>query len=158
MKQFREGQWIILLMIWMALLASCNSNAIYDHTKSIDNNVWKQGEFIRFDIDIKDTVSSCDFYLNVRHSTDYEYSNVYFFITTTFPDGKYAKDTVELILADKSGKWIGNGLGKLRENKVLLQENIRFPVGGLYRFEFEQAMREAELKGITDVGLTILKK
>lgn len=148
----QSGFFILLIM------ASCSSGVIFDNTKSIKDDVWKSDQIIRFDVLIQDTVNVYKFYLNLRHTTGYRYANIFLFINSTFPDGKQARDTVECILADPSGKWLGKGIRNIRDNQVLLRRGLRFPQKGNYIFEFEQAMREPELKGIMDLGLRIVRE
>lgn len=147
-----------ILMIFIALmLASCGKEAMYDNTQRIPRGSWDKKETVRFEVPVTDTVHPYKFYLNVRHSTDYRYSNVYFFINTTFPDGKKGRDTVECILAQPDGKWLGKGISGTRDNQILLRVGLRFPMKGTYRFEFEQAMREDTLRGISDIGLRLVR-
>ena len=155
----QPGFWLLaILPAFFLILTSCSSGTLYDNNKSMPDNVWKSDQIIRFDVELEDTVNICKFYLNVRHSTDYRYANLFLFINTTFPDGREARDTVECILADPSGKWLGKGISDIRDNQVLLRRGIRFPQQGIYIFEFEQAMREPELEGIMDLGLRIVKE
>ena len=150
---------IFLVMPVMVLfLYSCGPEALFDNTKKIPGSVWKEDELIRFEVPVNDTVNIYKFFLNLRHSTDYRYANVFFFINTTFPDGRSARDTVECILADKSGKWLGNGITNIRDIQVMLRRGLRFPQTGTYIFEFEQAMREQELHGIKDIGFRIVRE
>jgi gliding motility-associated lipoprotein GldH len=146
-----------ILAISLILLVSCGKDAMYDNTKRIPRGVWDKKEAVRFEVPVTDTVHPYRFYLNVRHSTDYRYSNVYFFINTVFPDGKKARDTVECILAQPDGKWIGKGISGTRDNQILLRVGLRFPMKGTYLFEFEQAMREDTLRGISGVGLRLVR-
>lgn len=139
-------------------LASCGTRAVYDNNKSIKDSVWKSDQIIRFDVELDDTVNIHKFYLNLRHSTNYRKANIFLFINSTFPDGTQARDTVECILADPSGKWLGKGISNIRDNQVLLRRGLRFPQEGKYIFEFEQAMRETELEGIMDIGLRIVRE
>lgn len=151
-------------LIWQLLpfilffLSGCESGIIFDNTKSLEGDVWKSDQIIRFDVPLEDTVNIYKFYLNVRHTTSYRYANIFLFINSTFPDGAQARDTVECILADPSGKWMGKGISNIRDNQVLLRRGLRFTQKGLYIFEFEQAMREPELKGIMDIGLRIVRE
>jgi gliding motility-associated lipoprotein GldH len=155
----QPGFWLLaILPAFFLILTSCSSGTLYDNNKSMPDNVWKSDQIIRFDVELEDTVNICKFYINVRHSTDYRYANLFLFINTTFPDGREARDTVECILADPSGKWLGKGISNIRDNQVLLRRGIRFPEQGTYIFEFEQAMREPELEGIMDLGLRIVKE
>lgn len=152
-------QWfyrvLVLSPVVLIFLTGCHSKTLYDHNKNLPGDVWKSDQIIRFDVDLEDTVNICKFYLNIRHRTSYRYANIFLFINTTFPDGKEARDTVECILADPSGKWLGRGISNIRDNQVLLRRGLRFPQKGTYIFEFEQAMREPELEGIMDLGLRI---
>jgi gliding motility-associated lipoprotein GldH len=147
--------FLLYIPATLVLLYSCGPDAMFDHTKKIPGNVWKEDELIRFEVPVHDTVHIYKFFLNLRHTTDYEYANVFFFINTTYPDGTRAKDTVECILADKSGKWLGNGITNIRDIQVMLRRGLRFPQTGTFIFEFEQAMREPELYGIKDIGFRI---
>ena len=46
----------------------------------------------------------------------------------------------------------------MRDLRVTLNPNLRFPLKGTYHFELEQAMREPVLKGISDIGLFVEKQ
>ena len=149
--------WLLLPFI-LFLLSGCETGIISDNTKSLEGDVWKSDQIIRFDVPLEDTVNIYKFYLNLRHTTSYRYANIFLFINSTFPDGTQARDTVECILADPSGKWMGKGISNIRDNQVLLRRGLRFTQKGKYIFEFEQAMREPELKGIMDIGLRIVRE
>jgi len=148
----------LLLPFILLCLAGCDSRTIYDNTKRIRDDVWKSDQIIRFDVPLEDTVNIYKFYLNLRHTTNYRYANIFLFISTTFPDGTAARDTVECILADPSGKWVGKGISNVRDNQMLLRRGLRFPQKGKYIFEFEQAMREPDLEGVMDIGLRIARE
>lgn len=148
----------ITIILATSVITGCNPNVMFDDTKRIPEGVWNDDQAISFDVPVSDTMSKCTFYLNVRHSTAYRYANLFLFINTTYPDGELARDTVECILADRSGKWLGKGISDMRDNQVLLRRGLRFPQKGTYRFEIEQAMRETALEGINDIGLRIVKE
>ena len=139
-------------------LTSCDSNRVFEENKEIKDYVWKADERIVFDITITDTVSPNNLYVNIRNADDYRYSNIYVFITTTFPNGKFSKDTLECILADDKGHWLGNGLGDIWDNQIPFKKNVRFPEKGKYTIALEQAMRMNELPQIMDVGVRIEKQ
>jgi len=147
-----------LVLFFILIFSGCQQNPVFDNNKNLPGDVWKSDDIIRFDVDIKDTVSIHKFYLSVRHKTTYRYANLFLFINTTFPGGTEARDTVECMLADPSGKWFGKGISNIRDCQVLLQRGLRFPQQGTYIFELEQAMREPDLKGIMDIGLRIEKE
>lgn len=139
----------------LVVTQGCGRPPLFDQNKSFENHVWNLDDIIRFDVNVTDTVHIHKYFLNVRHSTDYRYANLYVFINSTFPDGRQARDTVECILAEPSGKWLGKGISTVRDNQILLRRGLRFPKTGNYIFEIEQAMREEELNGIMDIGIRI---
>jgi gliding motility-associated lipoprotein GldH len=144
------GPLVLLLM----LLAGCG-NPLFHKTEAVPNRIWETEHNMRFDVLVEDTMGSYDFYIDLRNDGSYPFSNIFMFVNTTFPSGKTARDTVECILADPSGRWLGKGIGDIWDNHILFKENVRFPNAGSYTFEFEQGMREPELKGVLDVGICI---
>ena len=83
--------------------------------------------------------------------------NLFLFVTTTSPNGSTLRDTFECYLADERGKWTGSGWGDIYDNQFIYKGNIRFPVSGVYTFEYVQAMRTDKLDYISDIGLRIEK-
>lgn len=67
------------------------------------------------------------------------------------------RDTMECILADADGRWLGNGLGDIWDNKFLFKKNVKFQKPGTYEFVFNQAMRLDSLPMIMDAGISIEK-
>jgi gliding motility-associated lipoprotein GldH len=104
---------------------------------------------------IQDTMKKYNVYINIRNAGYYRFSNLYLFVNTRFPDGQIQRDTVECILASPEGKWLGDGLGDIWDNRVLFKKNVMFRQPGDYRFELIQAMRIDPLPGIMDAGIRI---
>ena len=156
MKFLKKIAFALLLV--MALLSCGDKNVIFDESVIIPNASWDNQELPYFDVKVEDTLSAYNFYLNIRHLENYRYSNFYMFLHTTFPNGSQTHDTVEIVLAYPDGRWVGSGTGSMRNNNVLLNDNLYFPLKGNYRFEIEQAMREPVLEGVTDVGICFEKK
>lgn len=141
----------------VALLTSCSSNALIDETVSIPKARWDSQNWAYFNVDVDDTVSAYSFYFTLRHLENYKYSNLYLFMHTTMPNGAVTHDTIECMLAEPSGRWIGHGSGSMRNIDIPLNNNLHFPMRGVYKFELEQAMWDSVLDGISDVGLKIEK-
>ena len=139
------------------LLSSCDSNRVFEDNAEIKDLQWDTSHVVGFDVEIKDTVSPHNFYVNVRNADAYPYSNLYLFIRTKFPDGRASNDTLEVVLADEKGRWLGDGLGDIWDNRVLFKRNVRFPMEGTYRFEYRHGMRDNPLPMIMDVGIRIEK-
>ena len=146
----------IFLLIGMSIvLFACNMNSIYDESITIEKNSWYKEDLAKFEVAIDDTLQTYDFYVNIRNTTDYRYSNLYIFLNTRFPNNNLSRDTIEFMLADIEGKWLGKGWGAVKENSILLSTNMRFPLKGIYEFRLQQAMRVDTLKGISNVGIRV---
>jgi gliding motility-associated lipoprotein GldH len=65
------------------------------------------------------------------------------------------------MLADKNGKWLGNGISDIREYEFLLEQQKKFFELKKYTLSVEQAMRYGsleklnDLNHITDLGLIV---
>ena len=148
---------IPLLFTFSIFFFSCGRPALLDEHREVNKKGWKAGDKIKLEVVVTDTNKLYDFYFDVRNTVDYPNMNVFFFITTTFPNGQKAKDTLECMLADLEGKWLGEGWGKIKSNRILFKNRIRFPMTGTYQFEIEHAMRYMMLTEISDIGLRIVE-
>lgn len=150
----------IAAILLVGMLSSCDPNRVFEENRKIEGNAWNVLDTISFNVEIIDSNTAHNIYINVRNSGVYAYSNLFMFITTTFPNGKISKDTVECILADQE-KWLGTGVGDLWDHQILYRNEVRFPLLGRYTFTFEQAQRSGQmafiedLPGIEDVGIRI---
>lgn len=153
-KQLRVFHVLVACMAIIAL--GCDSNRVFDENKAIPGAYWEKEFKPVFNVEIKDTTTNFEFYINVRNTEEYRYSNLYVFLETHFPNGNLTRDTIECMLADISGYWLGHSSGNLIEHQIMLNPTLRFPLTGNYTFEIEQAMRES-LQGITDIGIRIEK-
>ena len=59
------------LLISLLLLTSCDKEMVYDQYVSLENGSWKWNDVAVFDIDVTDTLSLNNIFIQVRHSTDY---------------------------------------------------------------------------------------
>ena len=147
--------FIILTVLFTTVLTSCQQGVIYQEYRTIEDASWHMDSILHFQMPIEDSLMVSNLFINIRNNTDYQYSNLYLFVTTEFPNGHITRDTIECILADKDGRWLGSGSGRIKENKIMLQHGLRFPLKGYYTIHLEQAMRKKNLKGIEDIGFSI---
>jgi gliding motility-associated lipoprotein GldH len=153
-KRIISSAAIILLLCF---LSACNSGVVYSKYNTFKDNQWPAAEKAVFDVDITDTVSLNNIDLMIRHADAYPYSNIFLFVTTAYPDGKVLSDTMEIVLANSKGEWIGSGAGDIFDYKVPVKKNVRFPLRGKYKFTFEQGMRVDPLPYVMDFGFEIEK-
>lgn len=145
---------VIILLISVFLFSSCDRQMVYDHFVSIENSSWEWDEQIDFSFDISDTTQLHNIYVRLRHTTEYPLSNLYMFVSIAGPSDQSIRDTINFILAENSGKWIGSGISDIREIGYLYRKNIKFPEAGAYKVSLEQAMRLPAVP-VKQVGLRI---
>ena len=148
---------LTMVVIAVAFLASCNNNTVYEKYQAVSDNGWNKDSLVVFNVQVDDTAQTHNLWVNIRNKVDYNYSNIWLFIEIVQPGGKAVKDTFELVLSKPSGEWLGEGFGKMRTHQVMFRRNIYFPVKGVYQVKIQQGMREENLKGISDVGITVGK-
>lgn len=149
-------------LLWLGLLiapalAGCDSNVVFEANKAIPEARWKSTEPVIFEFEVTDTVSLNNYYINLRNGDDYAFMNLYLFVKMEFPNGRKSIDTLECVLADPQGRWLGSGLGDIYDNRFLYRSLKAFPIPGDYKIEINQAMRTDELPGIYDVGFRVAR-
>lgn len=134
---------------------ACGEKPYTETYMSFDDHTWRADEPLVSKFDVQDTTKFYDFLFTLRHGQDYAYSNLFIFVEVGFPNGRSLIDTLECVLADQSGRWLGNGIGDLVDHRILLNEKRMFPIKGPYELTITQAMRDSELEGVYDVGFSL---
>jgi gliding motility-associated lipoprotein GldH len=148
---------LLLFFIAVVFFAACDSSRVFEENKVIENQLWNNKNKMVFYVNVDDTITPHNFYINVRNATDYPFSNLFLFMETRYPQGTYSKDTLECVLADNTGKWLGDGSGDIWDNQILFRKNFKFKRKGKHVFSLEQAMRLENLPQILDIGIRIEK-
>ena len=155
-RTFNRYNIFLLGLVFLGMMG-CGGKG-FDQRVVIPEAEWDVNNRIAFDVDVNDTLGVYAFGLGLRHLENYRYSNLYVFLHTEMPNGNVTHDTIQCLLATPDGRWIGKSSGSMRNMRIVLNPNLRFPLEGNYHFEIEQAMREPVLKGISDIGLFIEKQ
>lgn len=148
---------LTVLGLLCVFFSACNKNVVYSKYEKLPEEGWATNHKLSYEVDVTDMNSLNNVFITVRHADSYPYSNLFVFLTTTYPNGQTTLDTCELILANQKGEWVGDGAGDLWDNKIPLKKNVRFPQAGKYKFTFEQGMRSNPLPLILDFGMVIEK-
>jgi len=150
--------FFISVLTLAVVFSSCNQNTVYDEIVTLPSEGWYKNNAVSFNVNISDSLDNYEFSLITRNSNSYRYSNLYIFLITEFPNGNVSHDTIECVLANEEGKWLGKGWGEIKENNITLKSGLRFPLTGSYSFLVQQAMRVDTLTGMVDIGLRIIKE
>lgn len=148
---------IFLGLIVVVSMMACNTNTLYDNSMRVGNPAWHADSIARFEVAIEDTTLDYQSGILIRNSGDYAYQNLWLFVTEIAPDSTITCDTIEYYLADNYGRWLGSGIGSLYTNIYYYKEDLHYSQEGVYTYEIRQGMREEELRGITNVGIQIMK-
>jgi gliding motility-associated lipoprotein GldH len=152
-KGINKYSWFFPLIPFV-LLQSCN-NAAYTDSIQMPGKKWELMNIPSFSVPVDDTINSHDVIFSIRTGSAYPFRNIYLFVQTTSPDGKFITDTLEYYLADEKGNWFGKGFGDIHELDLPYKSNVYFPVKGTYQFNIRHGMRIEDLNGVYDFGLRI---
>ncbi len=147
----------LLPLVALFINESCDRQMVFDEFSRIETGRWSWDEPVNFTFRIEDTLTLHNLQIQLRHSTEYPLNNLYMFVHVEGPSGQGITDTVQFILAENNGKWIGKGVGNIREIGYLYRKNTVFPDTGTYSVTIEQAMRLPEVP-VSEIGLRISKK
>ena len=148
---------IIFSFFSLLLFASCNTN-VNSSYNIFEEDSWHADSIITLRHGIVDSVTKHNLHLKVRHNTDFEYQNIFLFVSF-----KEKRDTIEVLLSEKSGKWLGRGFGDIKEVDYCFAKNITLNSKKSSSITVEQAMRYGDepaitsLKGIIALGINVKK-
>lgn len=152
-----RGAWIFMAIVLLVAVAACDPSRVFDEYRAIPDATWEADSVMTFQFNIARTSQNNNIWFNIRNDQKYEYSNLWLFVTIEPPSGAAVTDTVQIILADPSGKWLGKGFSGLYDNRLIYRRNVYFPESGRYTLRIRHGMRPETLRGITDVGVRIEK-
>ena len=146
---------LALIITFSVITTSCGTNSVFEENAAVDVKEWHMNDVKAFKATFQDSLQPLDFYVEIRNSTSYPNNKLFLFFNTTFPDGRSARDTLACVLASPDGRWLGNGLGSVKDNLFLVKRKVLLPRKGTYTFTLQHAMRDSIVKGIHDVGIKI---
>jgi gliding motility-associated lipoprotein GldH len=149
-----QSAYIIVSSVCFIFL-SCTNSAYYENFQTIDSQ-WDKNKEYSFIYEIEDNSGSYNLFLEIRNNNLYPYQNLWLFCTEEQPEGTVRRDSIECILADDFGKWIGTGIS-IYHLSVPLRTKLIFPHTGKYTFNIRQGMRDNHLRGIEQIGVRLEK-
>ncbi len=142
-----------LLAFWSS---SCGrEKIIYEKKIDLPSQGWAHADTLDFPFQIVDTTKIYDLVLEITHTPDYAFQNLYVLLHTRFPTGERTKERVSLELADATGKWQGATTGAVVATPIAIQTNAYFNKIGDYALTAEQFMRSDTLENVKSVTFKI---
>jgi gliding motility-associated lipoprotein GldH len=168
---------VFAFSIILVLIAGCVPSPYYQQSFVIPGNKWTPNFKPSFVVDIEDTSIHYNINFIIRHTNLYAYSNIWLWVYVKQPGEKtFIKTRIEIPLANPQGRWLGEGMGEIYEQRRTIvlnhneipitddlisisQESIPnlFSKKGRYEIKLEQNMREQALSDVLHVGLRISK-
>ena len=144
------GLWACLFVL---LLASCN-RPMYVGLHDLPVTGWHQDSTLTYAVPVTDSVNAYDILLQLRTGSNYPYQNLWLFISEYRDSVFVTCDTIECMLADDRGRWLGKG--NIHHDLTLLYApGCRFPHAGTYTYTITQGMREEVLHGVESVTVLL---
>ncbi len=147
--------YAVLGLLWV--LYSCSSGVVFEQIEEVDSEGWNYAKPVTVAFSTPDTSNRYNLIFDIRITHEYAYQNLWLFIETTEPDGSKHTDSIDCPMAYPDGRWLGNGLGDLIDNPILVYRNFKFAETGEYTFKIKHGMRNDYLENVQNVGV-ILKR
>lgn len=138
------------------IFTACGAGAgeYYGQFKDIPAEGWDYNDRMVFIPELEDSAATASVALVFRHTNGYLYSNIY--VEVCVKDSlSESRDTFNVILADKFGRWLGHGIGTNYQ-----RSDTVYPAITLHRpamITLRHIMRQDKLPDIEQVGITINK-
>lgn len=160
--------YVIIAIMVLAVTAESCSPKVPDPGvfTDIDPDGWPYGESLSFspgpdtaytrpEVIPDSTYTSSELVISIRHTDAYPYANLW--LELSYPsDDTVIADTLSLNLADRYGKWHGNGLGPSYQFSDTVITSRRINDNPTLRLR--HIMRVDTLREIEQVGLRILSR
>ena len=149
----------LLILLLSSAFISCREIDLFEKNIAVPNIQWfnnynATGSFI-----IKDTNSTYNVLIVLRHTDAYLYNNIWLNVGLQAPGDaglKYQK--INLTLGNDAKGWEGIGMNDIWEvRKLISGVPKKFIRPGTYNFSIAQLMRDNPLQHIISVGLSIQK-
>ncbi len=147
---------LIIPLVVALLLSGCDKNIFYKEYKSFDDVSWNRHEILEFEVPVEKNTMN-DFYMALRHHTNFPYSFIDVNITLYTPDGEIRSRDYHYRLKGTDLKWKGDGMGELWDIELPIRKRISFKKPGICKIRVENKMKKMETPGIIEVGI-IAKK
>ena len=151
----------VIAAIMLAMLAACSHFAPDEADGSCSafstfgDRGWRYFDTLTLAADsTADSIRHGALILNLRHSTAYPWRNIW--LELSYPDGTdssatMARDTFDIVLADRYGRWRGSGMGSSLQLSDTL--HTRFAMRRGQRVSLRHIMRTDTLPAIERAGL-----
>lgn len=159
-SRFRNNRWelkCILTLFVVSTIIACDKQTIYHTFQPIPNGEWQQKDTLFFNVEVPDSFTYYKLFIGLRNNHKYSYQNINLSISCDIPGSNpLPADTLQFTLADKEGRWKGNGWGGIYQSEFFAG-TVGIAKPGTYRFKIAYTLPDKMLQGINDVGIKLKK-
>ena len=150
---------LFLTIVGATLFFSCDSNRVFEDTRTFSTAYWQADSIQTFEFEITDN-QEFNILFSLRNGREFPHSNIY--VNYQIKDSSNTLFDEELrnfqLFHQKSGFPFGKGSGNIYEHSFVLLTEYEFPSPGKYFMEFQQYMRYDSLPEVYSIGLRIETK
>lgn len=146
----------IKLSLLVAVIASCSRGDVsdrYSRFEALPPTGWVYGDSVTFMTDRLDSIGQGTISVALRHNDDFLYQNLWIEVSYDDAEGSRQRDSVNIVMADSYGRWIGKGIGSEYQCEVELPRKAF--IADSTRISVRHIMRVDTLRGIDYIGLTV---
>lgn len=141
--------------IFILTLVSCNTSDSYSEFRDIPSKGWNRYDTLVYSAKVSES-KAYTISLDTRNKANYPYQNLWLFVSCHQDSSIVFSDTIQVVLADKMGNWLGAGWGSLYEYSTNYKKSFHFPKSNKpFIIKVVQGMRDYDLQGMESVGIRI---
>lgn len=148
-------RYIFILLAAGFLASGCNSNVLVDSFQTLPEEGWLYQDIVTDSFEVTEPGFYHQVSANLRLKSDYPYANIHLAVSITYPDSTASDYKVPIELAEKSGNWLGSGLGDVITFQVPILHRKVLNQKGKYTVTMAQDMRLESLPNIVSTGLRV---
>ena len=144
-------------MVILFSLVSCGNKKVYEKYIEFDDLVWNRFNILKFEVPVEEADAEYDILITIRHLPGFKPEAIPVNFTVYFPSGEMRTSDINLQLVGQEGKRLSKCLGDLCDITLPLRKGFRFTEPGVARLEIENKWTKLELRGVMEVGLTVIR-
>ncbi len=150
-------------LFFFSMLLSMQSCSYPNSIKPYEfSNGWGTNEVVDFNFKGPQNSSNQDLLFILRHNKNYAFSNIFLIADIKFENDSIKTDTLEYVLSEKNGKWLGEKKLSIVEHTLIYKKNLKLIKDSSYTVTVRNSMRLnneigpiQNLENILDLGLSI---
>lgn len=164
-SKIRVNRIVILLGLLLVATSCHTSRNSEKHYQSL-GQAWSSKNTLTFEISNVSDFSKqrFDIFILLRNNEFYPFNNIFLIAKIRDSLNVFSVDTLEYLMTNKQGKWLGKGYTSIKESKLIFKENYSFFANSPLIIEIRHALRKLEeehgmleLPGILDVGVEVVE-